>query len=117
VFMLCIREEQFSALESDFEDRFQKKLIAEVLSLCPRFQSSQEVEKFIEPLVSQARDYGFSTQAEIAAYVLVVCEIGEEKLFARPSFQLAGFDVTASPTQRAQYILDCLSEGDDDGRA
>jgi hypothetical protein len=115
--MLCISENQLALLDADFEDRFKKKLVSEVLSLCPQFQSPQDAAKFIAPLVVQARDYGFSTQAETAAYVLVVCEIGEEKLFARPSFQLAGFDVTASPTQRAQYILDCLLESDDDGRA
>src|SRR5262249_44290042 len=58
----------------------------------------------IVPLVERSRELGFQSEREVAAFVLAVLLLGEERLVQTDAFAMAAFDVNANAAQRAERL-------------
>jgi hypothetical protein len=93
----------FSALD---EVDFRRRLAAKVLNEYGRFEivRPETVRERIEPMIVRAMEFGFTTEMEIAAFVIATLPVGEERLVRTVGFCSAAFTPDATPSQRATWL-------------
>lgn len=64
----------------------------------------ESVAAQIEPLIARAAALGFESEMEIAAYILAVLPVGEERLSRTMNFVSAAFSPHAPASQRAGWL-------------
>jgi hypothetical protein len=85
---------------------FRKRLAAMVLNEYQRFEivRPETVQERIEPMIVRAEEFGFTTEMEIAAFVIATVPVGEERLIRTVGFCSAAFTPDATPSQRATWL-------------
>ncbi len=110
--MLTIRREQWDAvLQASEQVSLQR--VAHFLLAYGGLPASQTLDALIplcQTWVDDARQFGFRTEREAAAYALAVVRIGRDALLQTQAFAQAAFAVSAEPSARAELLLTASRE-------
>lgn len=109
--MLTIRNVQIQRLGHDAREQFVLR-VSETIAACPANSvlSAEQRLTFVERAISQAEDYGLSTEKDIAAFVVLHFLTAPDPLSTDPpgwvesSFQ----DLSIPPAQRVHALLDAV---------
>jgi hypothetical protein len=116
--LLTVRKAQLDAMaasaDREFVQRLQRLLQRHGDSLRPGAAAAAAAK--LPALLLRARQLGFASRREQAAFAVAVLAAGDEqRLAGTDTFQLALFDVTASGRQRARWLMQARQQRDGAG--